>query len=77
MSQVKQSDAAIVLLNVANKDVRNSAEPNEGRDAAKGNLRSQSTYRTQRQESVSQAAFMLDAANRTLNGPFIQLQLAA
>ena len=56
MSRVKQSDAAIVLLNAANKEVRVSAESNEGRAATKGNLRSQSTYRTQRREHVSQAA---------------------
>ena len=56
MSGVKQSDAAIVLLNAANKEVRVSAESNEGRAGTKGNLRSQSTYRTQRRERVSQAA---------------------
>ena len=49
ISQVRQSDAA-------NKEARVSAESNEGRAATKGNLRSQSTCRTQRRESVSQAA---------------------
>ena len=56
MSRVKQSDAGIVLLNVANKEARASAESNEGRAATKGNLRSQSTCRSQRRERVSQAA---------------------
>ena len=56
MNRVKQSDAAIVLLNAANKEARVSAESNEGRAATKGNLRSQSTCRTQRRESESQAA---------------------
>ena len=56
MSKVKESDAAIVLLNAANKKVRVSAESNEGLVATKGNLRSQSTRRTQRRESVLQAA---------------------
>ena len=56
MSRVKQSDAAIVLLNAANKEARVSAESNEGRAAAKGNLQSHSTCRTQRRERVSQAA---------------------
>ena len=52
----------IVLLNAANKEARVSAESNEGRAAAKGNLRSQTTYRTQRLESVSQAAAQLRQA---------------
>ena len=56
MSQVKQSDAAIVLLNAANKEAWVSAESSEGRAATKGNLRSQSTCRAQSRESESQAA---------------------
>ena len=45
MRRVKQSDAAKVLLNAANKEVVVSAESNEGRAATKGNLRSQSMRR--------------------------------
>ncbi len=56
MSRAKQSDAPIVLLNAANKRTQVLAESNEGRGATKGNLRSLSTCRTQRRESVSQAA---------------------
>ena len=40
MSWIKQSDAAILLLNAAHKEVRVSAESNEGRAAIKGILRS-------------------------------------
>ena len=56
MSRIKQSDAAIVLMNAVNKEAEVLAESNEGRAATKGNLRSQITCRTQGRESVSQAA---------------------
>ena len=55
MDGTKQSDSSIVAMKRANKEGRPSAEPVERRDGTKGNSVSQSTRRTQRRGSVSQA----------------------
>ena len=64
MSRIKQSDAAIVLMNAVNKEAEVLAESNEGRAATKGNLQSQITCRTQGRESVSQAAERIRQADQ-------------
>ena len=56
MNGVKKSDGAILPSKRANKGVQIPAESVEGRASTKGNPRSESTRRTQRRESVSQAA---------------------
>ena len=66
MSRIKQSDAAIVLMNAVNKEAEVLAESNEGRAATKGNLQSQITCRTQGRESVSQAAERIRQAVSTV-----------
>ena len=56
MNGVKKSDGAILPSKRANTGVQIPAESVEGRASTKGNPRSESTRRTQRRESVSQAA---------------------
>ena len=56
MNGLEQSDLAILPLRSANKGTSVPAESTEGRAGTKGNLRSQSTHRTQRRTRVSQAA---------------------
>ena len=55
MNETKQSDSSIVVMKRANKEGEPSAEPVERRDGTKGNSVRQSTRRTQRRGSVSQA----------------------
>ena len=55
MDETKQSDSSIVAMKRANKEGEPSAEPVERRDETKGNSVRQSTRRTQRRGSVSQA----------------------
>jgi len=50
-----KSDAAIVAAKPANKAEQSAAEPGEPRAVTKGNVRQQSTCRTQSRESVTQA----------------------
>ena len=56
MNGLEQSDLAIVPMRAANKGASVPAESTEGRAGTKGNLRSQSTHRTQRRARVTQAA---------------------
>ena len=51
----EKSDSAIVAVKPANKAERSAAELVERRAGTKGNADQQSTYRTQRRASVSQA----------------------
>ena len=55
MDETKQSDSSIVAMKRANKEGRPSAELVERRGGTKGNSVRQSTRRTQRRGSVSQA----------------------
>ena len=55
MHGMKKSDEAIVPLKAANKGAQTPAESPEGRASTKGNLRDQSTHRTQGRDGVSQA----------------------
>ena len=55
MYGMKKSDEAIVPLKAANKGAQAPAESPEGRASTKGNLRDQSTHRTQGRDGVSQA----------------------
>lgn len=55
MHEIKQSDAGIVPMNVANKEKRISAESREGRVQPRGICKTKARCRTQGQESVSQA----------------------
>jgi RNA-directed DNA polymerase len=50
-----KSDSAIVAVKPANKAERSAAEPVERRAGTKGNASWQSTGRTQRRDTVSQA----------------------
>ena len=56
MNGVEKSDSAILAVKSANKGTSVPAESMERRTEPKGNLGSQSTCRTQRRESVTQAA---------------------
>ena len=51
----EKSDSAIVAVKPTNKAVPTAAEPVEPRAGAKGNVRQQSTHRTQGRERVAQA----------------------
>ena len=55
MHGMKKSDEAIVPVKAANKGAQTPAESPEGRASTKGNLRDQSTHRTQGRDGVSQA----------------------
>ena len=55
MHGMKKSDEAIVPVKAANKGAQTPAESPEGRASTKGNLRDQSTHRTQGRAGVSQA----------------------
>ena len=55
MHGMKKSDEAVLPLKAANKGARAPAESPEGRASTKGNLRDQSTHRTQGRDGVSQA----------------------
>ena len=55
MYGMKKSDEAIVPVKAANKGAPTPAESPEGRASTKGNLRDQSTHRTQGRDGVSQA----------------------
>ena len=55
MNGPEKSDPAIVATKLANKAGQPAAEPVERRAGTKGNADQQSTYRTQRRASVSQA----------------------
>ena len=55
MHGMKKSDEAIVPVKAANKGAQAPAESPEGRASTKGNLRDQSTHRTQGRDGVSQA----------------------
>ena len=55
MPGMKKSDEAIVPVKAANKGAQTPAESPEGRASTKGNLRDQSTHRTQGRDGVSQA----------------------
>ena len=55
MHGMKKSDEAVLPLKAANKGTRTPAESPEGRASTKGNLRDQSTHRTQGRDGVSQA----------------------
>ena len=54
-SGMKKSDEAVLPVKAANKGAQAPAEPPEGRASTKGNLRDQSTPRTQGRDGVSQA----------------------
>ena len=54
-SGMKKSDEAVLPVKAANKGAQAPAEPPEGRASTKGNLRDQSTHRTQGRDGVSQA----------------------
>ena len=56
MNGMEKSDSGIVAVKSANKGTPDPAEPMERRTEPKGNPGSQSTCRTQRRESVTQAA---------------------
>ncbi len=60
----EKSDSPIVPGKPTNKAGRPAAEPVEGRGGAKGNADLQSTHRTQRRASVSQAQARVRTANR-------------
>ena len=53
MYGMKKSDEAIVPVKAANKGAPTPAESPEGRASTKGNLRDQSTHRTQGRDGVS------------------------
>ena len=55
VSGMKKSDEAVLPVKAANKGAQAPAEPPEGRASTKGNLRDQSTPRTQGRDGVSQA----------------------
>ena len=55
VSGMKKSDEAVLSVKAANKGAQAPAEPPEGRASTKGNLRDQSTPRTQGRDGVSQA----------------------
>jgi group II intron reverse transcriptase/maturase len=55
MHGMKKSDEAVLPVKAANKGAQTPAESPEGRASTKGNLRDQSTHRTQGRDGVSQA----------------------
>ena len=55
MHEREKSDLAVVAVQLANKAERSAAELVERRAGTKGNAGQQSTRRTQRRESLSQA----------------------
>jgi hypothetical protein len=59
-----KSDSAIVAVKPTNKAERSAAEPVEPRAGTKGNAGQQSTGRTQRRETVSQALERIRQAAR-------------
>ena len=64
MNDLKKSDPAIVAMKRANKGRQRPAEPVEPRAGAEGNPEGQSTRRSQKRASVSQAADRIRQAAR-------------